>query len=258
MAILEIKHLSKAFGGLQAVQDFSCSVNAGEIHALIGPNGAGKSTVFNLICHLIKPDSGQILLNGEDITGLPPHRVTEKGIGRTFQNVRLFKNITVRANMAVSVNAAKHQGILQSVLLSGPGSRFLRNVYEEADRALEMVGLLHRADSLPKNLPYGEQKRLELARAVAAPLKVLLLDEPTTGMNPTESATMIETIRSIRQQGIAILLVEHNMRVVMDVSDVATVMDFGHVIGEGSPAEVSRNERVITAYLGEKRDARSQ
>jgi len=258
LAILEIKHLSKAFGGLQAVQDFGCSVNAGEIHALIGPNGAGKSTVFNLICHLIKPDSGQILLNGEDITGLPPHRVAEKGIGRTFQNVRLFKNITVRANMAVSVNAAKHQGILQSVLLSGPGSRFLRNVYEEADRALEIVGLLHRADSLPKNLPYGEQKRLELARAVAAPLKVLLLDEPTTGMNPTESATMIETIRSIRQQGIAILLVEHNMRVVMDVSDVATVMDFGHVIGEGSPAEVSRNERVITAYLGEKRDARSQ
>jgi branched-chain amino acid transport system ATP-binding protein len=253
LAILEISNLSKAFGGLQAVQDFCCAVNASEIHALIGPNGAGKSTVFNLICNLSKPDSGRILLDGKDITGLPPHVVTSKGIARTFQNVRLFKNISVRANIAVAANAAKHQGILQSVWGSGAGSEFLRDVYKQVDRLLDIVGLSHRADDLPKNLPYGEQKRIELARALACPLKVLLLDEPTTGMNPTESAAMIETIRSVRGQGIAILLVEHNMRVVMNVSDRITVMDFGHVIAQGSPGEVSRDERVISAYLGEER-----
>lgn len=253
MAMLEIADLSKAFGGLQAVQDFDCTVNAGEIHALIGPNGAGKSTVFNLICHLIKPDSGRILLAGEDITGLPPHSVTAKGIARTFQNVRLFKNISVRANIAVAANAARHQGILQSIWRSGPGSEFLRDVYGETERLLQIVGLSHRADDLPKNLPYGEQKRIELARALACPLKVLLLDEPTTGMNPTEAAAMIETIRSVREHGTAVLLVEHNMRVVMDVSERITVMDFGHVIARGSPAEVSRDERVISAYLGEER-----
>jgi branched-chain amino acid transport system ATP-binding protein len=255
LAILEIKGLSKAFGGLQAVQDFKCSVNGGEIHALIGPNGAGKSTVFNLVCNIIKPDSGEILLDGESIVGLPPHRVTEKGIGRTFQNVRLFKNVSVRANVAVAVNAAEHQGILRSVLGSGPGSAFLKGVYQEADRALETVGMLHRADHLPRNLPYGEQKRLELARALACRVKVLLLDEPTTGMNQTEAATMLDTIRSLRDQGIATLLVEHNMRVVMGISEVITVMDFGHVIAEGTPDEVSRDPRVIAAYLGEKRSA---
>lgn len=258
MAILEIKGLAKSFGGLQAVLDFNCVVNPGEIHALIGPNGAGKSTVFNLICNLIKPDAGEVLLNGENLVGLPPHRVTEKGIGRTFQNVRLFKNISVRANVAVAVNAAKRHGILYSIMNSGPGSPLLRSVYEEADRVLEIVGLTHRANALPKNLPYGEQKRVELARALACPVKVLLLDEPTTGMNPTESETMLELIQSLRQRGIAILLVEHNMRVVMGISDIVTVMNFGQVIAEGTPTEVCNDERVIEAYLGEKRDARAQ
>ncbi|MGC8787112.1 MAG: ABC transporter ATP-binding protein [Anaerolineae bacterium] len=258
MAILEIRQLSKSFGGLQAVLDFNCVVNPGEIHALIGPNGAGKSTVFNLVCNLIKPDSGKVLLNGENLVGLPPHRITEKGIGRTFQNVRLFKNISVRANVAVAVNAARGYGIFQSILNSGPGSALLRSVYEEADQVLEIVGLTHRANSLPKNLPYGEQKRVELARALACPVKVLLLDEPTTGMNPTESETMLELIQSLRQRGIAILLVEHNMRVVMGISDIVTVMNFGQVIAEGTPVEVCNNERVISAYLGERRNARAQ
>ncbi|MGQ9492471.1 MAG: ABC transporter ATP-binding protein [Anaerolineae bacterium] len=256
--MLEIKRLSKSFGGLQAVLDFNCVVKPGEIHALIGPNGAGKSTVFNLICNLIKPDSGMVLLNGENLVSLPTHRITQKGIGRTFQNVRLFKNISVRANVAVAVNASKRHGILHSIFNSGPGSPLLRNIYEEADQVLEIVGLTHRANSLPKNLPYGEQKRVELARALACPVQVLLLDEPTTGMNPTESETMLELIQSLRQRGIAILLVEHNMRVVMGISDIVTVMNFGQVIAEGVPTEVCNDERVISAYLGEKKDARPQ
>lgn len=257
-AVLDIRHLSRAFGGLEAVQDFSMQVNAGEIHALIGPNGAGKSTVFNLICGRFKPDSGEILLNGENITGLPPHRVAEKGAGRTFQNVRLFKNISARANVAVAVSAARGKGIFYSIFRSGPGSSSLQSIHDEADHLLETVGLAHRAMTVPKSLPYGEQKRLELARAMASRPQVLLLDEPTTGMNPTEAATMIQTIESIRQSGVAIMLVEHNMRVVMHMSDMITVMDFGHVIAEGPPAEISRDEGVIDAYLGDRRNASAQ
>jgi branched-chain amino acid transport system ATP-binding protein len=258
MSVLEIRHLSKAFGGLRAVQDFSVVVKAGTIHALIGPNGAGKSTVFNLICGLIKPDSGEVLLAGKDITGLPPHRVTAAGIGRTFQNVRLFKNIPVCENVAVAITAAQQKGIAHAILQAGPGSAFLQSVYGEAEQALEAVQLGHRAQSVPKSLPYGEQKRLELARAMASKAKVLLLDEPTTGMNPTEASSMIEMIEDTRREGVTILLVEHNMRVVMGISDVITVMDFGQVIAEGPPDEVCREECVIAAYLGEQQNAGAQ
>jgi branched-chain amino acid transport system ATP-binding protein len=255
LSVLEIRRLAKAFGGLRAVQDFNVAVEAGEIHALIGPNGAGKSTVFNLICGLIRPDSGEVFLKDENITGLPPHRVAQKGVGRTFQNVRLFKNIPVRENVAVAINAERRTGILDSILKGGPSSAYLRSIHGDASQLLDMMELGHRADSVPKSLPYGEQKRLELARAMACKPQVLLLDEPTTGMNPSEAVTMIQTIESIRQTGVTILLVEHNMRVVMGISDTITVMDFGQVIAEGPPEQVSREERVIEAYLGEQRNA---
>jgi branched-chain amino acid transport system ATP-binding protein len=253
LSTLEIKHLSKSFGGLQAVQDFECTATSGQIHALIGPNGAGKSTIFNLICGVIKPDSGQVLLDGDNLVGLPPHKVTAKGIARTFQNVRLFKNMPVRDNIVVAIHAAHNQGILLAILTAGPGSTALRSEYEQADAVLDIVGLGHRAQVQAKNLPYGEQKRVELARALACPAKALLLDEPTTGMNPTEAVAMMDTIHGIKDRGMAILLVEHNMRVVMDISDVVTVMDFGHVICSGTPEHVCQDEGVIAAYLGERR-----
>lgn len=253
MTTLEIKHLSKSFGGLQAVQDFECTSTSGQIHALIGPNGAGKSTIFNLVCGVIKPDAGQVLLDEEDLVGLPPHKITAKGIARTFQNVRLFKNMPVRDNIVVAIHAARNQGILPAILSAGPGSTALRSEYEQAAAVLDIVGLGHRAQVQAKNLPYGEQKRVELARALACPAKALLLDEPTTGMNPTEAVAMMDTIHGIKDRGMAILLVEHNMRVVMDISDVVTVMNFGHVICSGTPEHVCEDEGVIAAYLGEKR-----
>ena len=253
MTTLEIQDLSKAFGGLQAVHHFDCTATSGQIHALIGPNGAGKSTIFNLICGVIKPDSGQVLLDGENLVGLPPHKITAKGIARTFQNVRLFKNMSVRDNIIVAVHAARNQGILPAIVSAGPGSATLRDLHEKADAVLEIVGIGHRADVVAKNLPYGEQKRVELARALGCPAKALLLDEPTTGMNPTEASAMMDTIHTIKDRGIAILLVEHNMRVVMDISDVVTVMNFGQVICAGTPEHVCQDEQVIAAYLGEKR-----
>jgi branched-chain amino acid transport system ATP-binding protein len=253
LTTMEIKDLSKAFGGLQAVHHFDCTTTSGQIHALIGPNGAGKSTVFNLICGVIKPDSGQVLLDGENLVGLPPHKITAKGIARTFQNVRLFKNMPVRDNIVVAIHATRNQGVLPAILTAGPGSAALRAEYEQADAVLEIVGLGHRAQVLAKNLPYGEQKRVELARALACPAKALLLDEPTTGMNPTEAVAMMDTIHTIKDRGIAILLVEHNMRVVMDISDMVTVMNFGEVICAGTPEQVCQDEQVIAAYLGENR-----
>ncbi len=253
MTTMEIKDLSKAFGGLQAVHHFDCTVTSGQIHALIGPNGAGKSTVFNLICGVIKPDSGQVLLDGENLVGLPPHKITARGIARTFQNVRLFKNMPVRDNIVVAIHAKRDQGVLPAILTAGPGSAALRDEYEQADAVLEIVGLGHRAQVQAKNLPYGEQKRVELARALACPAKALLLDEPTTGMNPTEAVAMMDTIHAIKDRGIAILLVEHNMRVVMDISDMVTVMNFGQVICTGTPEFVCQDEQVIAAYLGENR-----
>lgn len=253
MTTMEIKDLSKAFGGLQAVHHFDCTAVSGQIHALIGPNGAGKSTVFNLICGVIKPDSGQVLLDGENLVGLPPHKITAKGVARTFQNVRLFKNMPVRDNIVVAIHATRDQGVLPAILTAGPGSTALRAEYEQADAVLEIVGLSHRARVQAKNLPYGEQKRVELARALACPAKALLLDEPTTGMNPTEAVVMMDTIHKIKDRGIAILLVEHNMRVVMDISDMVTVMNFGQVICAGTPEHVCQDEQVIEAYLGEKK-----
>ncbi len=253
MTTLEIKDLSKAFGGLQAVHHFSCTAVSGQIHALIGPNGAGKSTIFNLICGVIKPDSGQVLLDGEDLVGLPPHKITARGIARTFQNVRLFKNMSVRDNIVVALHATRNQGIIPAIASAGRDSSSMRELHNKADAVLEIVGLPHRAEALAKNLPYGEQKRVELARALGCPAKALLLDEPTTGMNPTESVEMMQTIHAVKDRGIAILLVEHNMRVVMDISDVVTVMSFGEVICAGTPQHVCQDEKVIEAYLGEKR-----
>jgi branched-chain amino acid transport system ATP-binding protein len=255
MAVLEIRHLSKSFGGLRAVKDASLKVEAGEIHALIGPNGAGKSTVFNMVSGLIKPDSGEVLLSGRGIVGLPPHLIAARGLGRTFQSVRLFKNISALANVSVAVNAARGLGLVQSVLGLGSRGRGSRSTTDESLRLLALVGLEHRAQMVAKNLPYGEQKRLELARAVAWEPVIVLLDEPTCGMNPTEASEMIACAKSLTRSGASILLVEHNMRVVMGMAQMISVMDFGEVIAEGPPAAIRSDKRVIGAYLGEGSDA---
>ncbi|MEW6048375.1 MAG: ABC transporter ATP-binding protein [Bacillota bacterium] len=247
--LLVVEGLTKSFGGLKAVRAFNCRVNQRTVHALIGPNGAGKTTVFNLISGLLKPDAGRIRLEGRELTGLPAHMVSRAGIGRTFQTIRVFRDLTAEENVLVGLYAHSGVSVVRSALRP-PVDRKLRR---EVEAALELVGLAPSAGTLARNLSYGEQKRLEMARALAWGPRVLLLDEPTAGMNPTEAAAIMQTIARIREAGRTVMLVEHNMRVVMDVSDWITVMDFGEVIAEGTPDRVTSDERVIKAYLGERK-----
>jgi branched-chain amino acid transport system ATP-binding protein len=216
---------------------------------LIGPNGAGKTTVFNLISGLLKPDAGRIRLEGRELTGLPAYMVARAGIGRTFQTIRVFRDLTVEENVLVGLHAHSGVSVVRSVFRP-PVDKSLRR---DVEAALELVGLAASAGTLARNLSYGDQKRLEMARALAWGPRVLLLDEPTAGMNPTEAAAIMHTIVRIREAGRTVMLVEHNMRVVMDVSDWITVMDFGEVIAEGTPDRVTSDERVIKAYLGERK-----
>jgi len=264
MRILETSHITMRFGGVVAVDDLSLHVNQGEIVALIGPNGAGKTTAFNMITGVYTPTSGKVILtdkagNPEDITGKRPDKITALGAARTYQNIRLFKSMTVLDNVRIAQHLHLESGFVSAVTGIPTFKKFRpvtygseeRTLKQEAMAILSSVGLSHAANELATSLPYGEQRRLEIARALATKPKLLLLDEPAAGMNPKETEDLTTFVKQLRDDlSLTIMLIEHHMQIVMDISDRIYVLDYGKLIAQGPPADIQNNQDVITAYLG--------
>lgn len=250
--MLEAKNLNIAFGGLKAVDDFNISIKKGELHGLIGPNGAGKTTVFNLLTGVYKPDSGTITLDGNNIEGKSTIEINKVGIARTFQNIRLFKDMSVLDNVKVALHNHHKYSTIEAILRMPKYFKVEKEMDEEAMKLLKVFDLNKEADIYAANLPYGKQRKLEIARALATEPKLLLLDEPAAGMNPNETAELMDTIRFVRDNfDMTILLIEHDMKLVSGICENLTVLNFGHVLTDGKTSDVLKNHEVIKAYLGE-------